>query len=105
MKAGEKLDPVALGHRAVDIKTALKDAGYVVPQSSAGELAKMPAVALAEVARQEAAHEKYGRDEGKTVRFECKFCGAVNSGNPRVDASDGTTFLVCGACDTVVEVL
>lgn len=103
MKAGDKLDPVELGHQAIDVKGLLKEAGYVVPQSSAGELMKMPATVQAEVARVEELRKKYGRDAAKTVRFACPYCGAENAGNPRTEGA--TTFLVCGACDTVAEVL
>jgi hypothetical protein len=102
-EVGEKLDPMALGHRAIDLKGMLKTAGYVVPQSSAGELTKMPATVQAEVARVEELQKAYGRDAGKTVRFECPHCGEINSGNPRTDGV--ATFLVCGACDTMAEVL
>jgi L-serine deaminase len=102
-KIGDQLDPMELGHRAIDLKKMLKDAGYVVPQSSAGELAKMPAAVQAQAASIEEAQKKYGRDADKTVRFKCPYCGEINSGNPRTDGVD--TFLVCGACDTVAEVL
>lgn len=104
MKAGDKLDPMAIGHRDIDVKTLLKEAGYVVPQVSMAKLPELPASVLAEIAAQKVAREQYSIGE-KTKVFTCKTCGADCSAAERTEVATGQRFYACGACDTVEEVL
>lgn len=104
MKVGDKLDPMALGHRDIDVKTLLKEAGYVVPQVSMTKLPELPASVAAEIAAKKATRSQYSVGE-KTKVFTCKACGARCSAAERTEVATGQRFYACGACDTVVEVL
>lgn len=103
MNIGDKLDPLALGHIAIDIKGLLLEHGYVMPQGSIAKLPLLPGEVQAEIARIEDSQEQYETlDESK--RFECQFCNTVNVSNLRRETSTGTVFLACGECHAVVEV-
>jgi hypothetical protein len=103
MKIGEKLDPLSLGHIAIDIKGLLLEHGYVMPQGSIAKLPLLPGEVQAEIARIKDSQEQYETiDESK--RFECTACNTVNVSNWRKEVSTGTIFLVCGECQTVAEV-
>ena len=103
MVKGDKLNPVEIGHQDIDIKTLLKDAGYIVPQTSAGKLTKIPSDVQLQIEELEQARENYETLE-ETANFKCPYCGEKNSGHYKKEISTGTVFLICGNCNTVVEV-
>lgn len=103
MKIGDKLDPLSLGHIAIDIKGLLLEHGYVMPQGSIAKLPLLPGEVQAEITRIKDSQEQYETiDESK--RFECISCNTVNVSNWRKEVSTGIIFLVCGECQTVAEV-
>ena len=103
MKIGDKLDPLSLGHIAIDIKGLLLEHGYVMPQGSIAKLPMLPGEVQAEITRIKASQEQYeSTDESKA--FICSFCNTANSSVWRREVSTGTIFLVCGECNVVVEV-
>ena len=103
MNVGEKLDPVAIGHTAIDIKGLLLEAGYVMPQGSIAKLPRMPGEVEAKITEMKSMQEKYETLE-ETASFQCSFCGTNNSGAWRKEVATGQEFLVCGDCHTVTEV-
>lgn len=103
MNIGEKLDPLELGHIAIDIKGLLLEHGYVMPQGSIAKLPLLPGEVQAEIVRIKDSQEKYEMLE-ESMRFECKSCGTTNVSNYRKEVSTGNIFLVCGECQTVAEV-
>ena len=103
MQVGDKLDPVSLGHIAIDIKGLLLEAGYVMPQGSVAKLPRLPGEVEAKITMIKAEQEKYATLE-ETKRFDCPFCSTGNSSSWRKEVATGTEFLVCGDCNKVVEV-
>lgn len=104
MKIGDSLDPVALGHSAIDIKTLLKDAGYVVPQGSVAKLPPLPPEVQSEINALKAEQEKYAHCLGDSEMFDCQFCKTKNVSEWRKEMATGVEFLTCGDCHKVVEV-
>ena len=103
MKIGDKLDPLVLGHIAIDIKGLLLEHGYVMPQGSIAKLPMLPGEVQAEITRIKDSQEQYETiEEAKT--FTCSTCGTVNSSMWREEVATGIVFLVCGECNTVAEV-
>lgn len=103
MNIGDKLDPQALGHNAIDIKGLLLEHGYVMPQGSIAKLPLLPGEVQAAIANLEALREAYLTiDESKT--FTCEFCSTLNSSSWRKEVSTGQEFLCCGECHSIVEV-
>jgi len=103
MQIGDKLDPIAIGHNAIDVKGILLSYGYALPQGSFAKLPLLPGEVQAEIAKQKESQEQYGTlDESKV--FTCQHCNTANSGAWRTEVSTGTEFLVCGDCHTVTEV-
>lgn len=103
MKAGDRLDPVALGHDAIDVKGLLLEAGYVMPQGSIAKLPRLPGEVEAKIADMEASREQYATlDESKA--FVCPFCKESNGAAWRKEVSTSQEFLACGCCHAVVEV-
>ena len=103
MKIGDKLDALELGFNAIDLKTILKDTGYVVPQSSADNFTKIPIEVEQKILDIKKAQLKYEVIE-ETASFECQFCKEKNSTNYRKEKETETVFLVCGNCNIVAEV-
>ena len=103
MKTGEILNPIETGNSAIDIKTILKECGYVVPQTSADNFSKIPADVGLKIAEYKAAQSKY-ETQKETAIFTCKYCKEINSANYKKEVATGSIFLVCGNCNTVVEV-
>lgn len=103
MKPGDTLDPVAIGHRAIDIKGMMREHGYNVPQVSIAKIAVIPPDVQAEVVAIKKAQERYFY-LNEVVVFECKRCGEKVSASWKRDMTDGTEFIVCGSCDMVAEV-
>jgi predicted SprT family Zn-dependent metalloprotease len=104
MKVGEKADALAVMHRDVDVKTMLKDAGYVVPQTSMANLPELPEPVRAQFAAAKQAQKAYAIG-AKTKVFTCKSCGERCSAQSRIEVASGQEAFICGACDTVAEVL
>ena len=103
MNIGDKLDPQAIGHNAIDIKGLLLEHGYAMPQGSIAKLPLLPGEVQAAIAQLEVLREAYATlDESKT--FSCRFCGTLNSASWKREVATGTEFLCCGECHTVVEV-
>jgi predicted RNA-binding Zn-ribbon protein involved in translation (DUF1610 family) len=103
MNKGDVIDPIALGHQAIDVKGLLVQLGYVVPQASIAKLTKIPAEVEAQVEALVASRELYETQQ-ESVEFLCEYCGEKNSSNYKKEKSTGTVFLVCGSCNKVVEV-
>lgn len=103
MKIGDKLDALTLGHAAIDVKSLLKEAGYVVPQGSVARFPEMPPIVSGEIAAIKKQQERYTTLD-KHAEFECPDCKEHNGSMWRMDMADGTVFLACGACHRVVEV-
>lgn len=103
MKPGDTLDPVALGHRSVDIKGIMREHGYNVPQVSIAKIQAIPDDVQTEIAAIKKLQERYFY-LNEVVVFTCKTCGEKISASWKRDMEDGTEFLVCGSCDTVAEV-
>jgi hypothetical protein len=103
MKAGDKLDAIALGHEAIDLKSLLHAAGYIMPQGSVAKLPRLPGEVEAQIANLEAEKEKYLHcSDSKS--FTCQFCNTRNTSDWRIEVATGQEFLVCGDCNKVVEV-
>jgi hypothetical protein len=119
MQTGDRLDPVALGHNAIDVKGLLLEYGYVMPQGSIAKLPQLSGEVQAAITAIEALREQYGTlDESKA--FDCPFHEMSyidENGNPAVmvtpvrnygswrkEVSSGIEFLACGECHRVVEV-
>ena len=68
MKIGEKLDPLSLGHIAIDIKGLLLEHGYVMPQGSIAKLPLLPGEVQAEIARIKDSQEQYETIDSITCR-------------------------------------
>jgi len=103
MNIGDKLDPVAIGHTAIDIKGLLIEAGYVMPQGSIAKLPRLPGEVEARITEMKAAQEKFETLD-ETKAFHCAHCSTNNSGAWRKETATGQEFLVCGECHTVTEV-
>ena len=103
MKAGDVLNPIETGNQAIDVKTILKECGFVVPQTSVDNFNKIPAEAELKIAECKVAQSKYEMQK-ETAVFTCKYCGERNSANYKKEVETGDIFLVCGNCNTVVEV-
>lgn len=103
MKIGDKLDPLTLGHRAIDLKSLLLEAGYVMPQGSTAKLPRLPGEVEAQIAAIEDDQARYGYCEDSKP-FVCPFCGAGCASAWRKEVATGAEFLVCGDCNRVVEV-
>ncbi len=103
MEIGTQLDPIALGFKAIDIKGLIHECGYVMPQGSVAKLPKLPAEVEMEIAKQKASQEAYETLEDFKV-FHCQYCETKNVSNWKKEVSTGSEFLVCGNCNTVVEV-
>lgn len=103
MNVGDKLDPVALGHDAIDVKGLLLEYGYVMPQGSIAKLPQLPGEVQAKIAEMEALKEQYETlDESKS--FACPYCKESNGAAWRKEVATSQEFLACGCCHTVVEV-
>jgi len=102
MKPGERIDPLEMGHAAIDIKAILKEFGFTVGQAGVKALEKIPTEVQLEIERIQKLQERYGR--GDYAEFVCKFCNSRNGSQWRKDNETGDVFLVCGNCDTVAEV-
>lgn len=103
MNIGDKLDPQALGHTAIDIKGLLLEHGYVMPQGSIAKLPILPGEVRAAIDALEAMREAYETlNDGKA--FVCSHCGTANSSAWRKEKATAAEFLACGECHTVVEV-
>lgn len=103
MQIGDKLDARSLGHEAIDLKSLLLAAGYVMPQGSVAKLPRLPGEVDAQIAAIEADQEQYGYCEDSKT-FSCQFCGTGNASSWRKEVATGTEFLACGDCHRVVEV-
>lgn len=103
MNIGDKLDPVAIGHTAIDIKGLLLEAGYVMPQGSIAKLPRLPGEVEARITEMKDAQEQFETLD-ETKAFTCSFCGTGNSSSWRKEVATGQEFLVCGECHSVVEV-
>jgi len=103
LNIGDKLDPGSLGHEAIDLKSLLLAAGYVMPQGSVAKLPRLPGEVEAQIALMETDRERYGYCEDSKA-FACQFCGTGNASQWRVEVATGKEFLVCGDCHTVTEV-
>jgi len=103
MKTGDKLDPIALGHEAIDLKSLLHAAGYIMPRGSVAKLPRLPGEVEAQIAMLEAEQEKYTYCED-SKSFECQFCKTRNAASWRKEVATGQEFLACGDCHRVVEV-
>ena len=103
MNTGTRLDPVALGHEAIDIKSLIINAGYVMPQGSAAKLPRLPGEVEAQIAAIEESREAY-TTLAETKAFTCPHCHEANYGQWRVEVATGDEFLACGNCHVVVEV-
>lgn len=102
MKIGEKLNPLDLGHIAVDVKGILLEYGYVMPQGSVAKLPLLPGEVQAKISEIKTAQEQYENLE--EVSFYCSYCEEQNSSNWRKYTPTGEEFLACGNCTTIVEV-
>ena len=103
MKVGDILNPIETGSQAIDLKTILRECGYVVPQTSADNFSKIPADVGLKIAEYKAAQSKY-ETQKETVIFKCEYCKELNSASYKKEVATGSIFLVCGECNTVVEV-
>jgi hypothetical protein len=103
MQTGDQLDPVALGHNAIDVKGLLLEYGYVMPQGSIAKLPQLPGEVQAAITAIEALREQYETLDDPRP-FICQHCDAHNHGMWRKEVSSGTEFLACGECHRVVEV-
>jgi hypothetical protein len=103
MDIGDKLDAGALGHEAIDLKSLLHAAGYIMPQGSVAKLPRLPGEVEAQIAQMEAEREQYAYCEDSKA-FECEFCGTRNAAGWRREVATGQEFLACGDCHRVVEV-
>jgi hypothetical protein len=103
MKTGDKLDPIALGHEAIDLKSLLHAAGYIMPQGSVAKLPRLPGEVEAQITAMEEDRERYGHC-GDSKQFVCSFCNTNNYGDWRVEVVTGQEFIACGDCNKVVEV-
>lgn len=103
MKIGERLDPLEIGHNAIDVKSILKEFGFTVGQAGVKALEKIPLSVQVEIEKIQQSQSRYER--GKYVEFECKFCGARNGTQYRKDTQTCEEFLVCGNCNVVAEVI
>jgi len=103
MNIGDKLDPISLGHNAIDLKTLLQSSGYVMPQGSVAKLPRIPSEVQKQIDDIQASQEQYITLSDSEV-FGCEFCGTNNSGQWRKEILTGIEFIVCGECHTVVGV-
>lgn len=103
MQIGDRLDPRSLGHEAIDLKSLLLAAGYVMPQGSVAKLPRLPGEVEAQIAAIEAEQEQYTYLEDAPA-FTCQFCGTGNASRWRKEAATGSEFVACGDCHRVVEV-
>ena len=103
MQIGDKLDPLALGHKAIDLKSLLIDAGYVMPQGSTAKLPRLPGEVEAQIAAIEEDQARYGYCED-SKSFKCQFCGTGCASSWRKEVATEAEFLACGDCNRVVEV-
>ena len=103
MNVGDKLDPLALGHKAIDLKSLLLEAGYVMPQGSTAKLPRLPGEVEAQIAAIEEDQARYGYCED-SKSFKCQFCGTGCASAWRKEVATGAEFLACGDCNRVVEV-
>ena len=103
MKIGEKLNPIEIGSQAIDVKTILRECGYVAPQTSADNFTKIPADVELKIAEYKAIQSKY-EIQKETAIFKCEYCKELNSASYKKEVATGDLFLVCGNCDKVVEV-
>ena len=103
MQVGDRLDPLTLGHQAIDLKSLLLGAGYVMPQGSTAKLPRLPGEVEAQIAAIEEEQARYGHcSDSKS--FKCQFCGTGCASEWRREVASGTEFLACGDCNRVVEV-
>jgi len=103
MNVGDKLDPIAIGNSGIDIKGILLAHGYVMPQGSVAKLPLLPPEVQLEINRQKASQEAYeALDE--TAAYTCQFCGDSCSSAWKKVVATSEAILVCGSCNTVVEV-
>ncbi len=96
MKVGDKIDPVALGHRDIDVKTMLKEAGYYTGQVSMAKLPTIPQEVQDAISAQTEARKAYGHT-AKTMVFTCKACGAKCSAEVKVEGVSGPS------CESLAE--
>lgn len=101
MKIGDMLDPVEIGHSAIDWKNLAREAGYTTAAVKAME--RVPEEVKGEVERLKGLQERYTTLE-KPSHFICRFCGDRNSSQWRYDVVEEMSFVVCGSCHRVVEV-
>lgn len=103
MNVGDRLDPLTLGHQAIDLKSLLLGAGYVMPQGSTAKLPRLPGEVEAQIAAIEEEQARYGYcSDSKS--FKCQFCGTGCASTWRKEVASGAEFLACGDCNCVVEV-
>jgi len=103
MNVGDKLDPIAIGNSGIDIKGILLAHGYVMPQGSVAKLPLLPPEVQLEINRQKASQEAYETLD-ETKAFQCQFCGDSCGSAWHREVATGEVFLVCGSCNTIVEV-
>jgi hypothetical protein len=103
MNIGDKLNPISLGHDAIDLKSLLQSAGYIMPQGSVAKLPRIPGEVEAQIAVLETDREQYITLE-EPCSFICAYCGDGNSTLWRKEVYTGAEFSVCGTCHKVAEV-
>lgn len=101
MKVGKYVDPLKSGNSAIDIKGMMKQAGYIVSQGAIDSLKEIPMEIKTEIANIEKDQVTIERLK-ESKEFICPYCKEKNISDWRKDA-DGE-FLICGACNLVVEV-
>jgi len=101
MKIGDYIDPVDLGHSAVDWKSLAREVGYTTTAIKTME--RVPEEIRSDVDK---AKERQSRYEyvDKAISFVCRFCGDRNGSMWRHDVIDDVDFVACGSCHKVVEV-
>jgi hypothetical protein len=103
MIVGDLLDPKVLGYDAIDLKTLLQEAGYVMPQGSVAKLPRIPGEVQAQIDAIKADREAYA-DLEEHETFFCPYCNENNGSSWRKEVATGIEFLACGNCYKVVEV-
>ena len=104
MKVGDKLDALKLGHSPIDVKGMMAKLGYILKGSI--EPRQIPAEISLQIDTIKVSQKEYETVSlpQEAVYITCPYCSAYNSTYLRLEVISGAQFLVCGNCQSVMEV-